>query len=83
MSETKTYLTTDKAGPRVAGRVVPRDANGKPTSGVEFALSDVEAAYDLRLGAIVLKTEAPTNEASAKPEKPKAPVKSGVENTGS
>lgn len=58
MADRKTYITTDKAGSRVAGRVVPRDELGKGKAGVELELTDAEAEYELSQGTIVLKPEA-------------------------
>lgn len=63
--ETRTYLTTEKAGPRVAGRIVPTDKDGKAKAGVEIELTAIEAEYELALGTIALKG-APVAKAPAK-----------------
>lgn len=55
MADRKTYVTTDKAGSRVAGRVVPRDEEGKAKVGFELELTDAEADYELSQGTIVAK----------------------------
>ncbi|MFT4099037.1 MAG: hypothetical protein QM651_18095 [Rhodoblastus sp.] len=52
MAEKKTYLTTGKAGPRVAGRHVPYDDDGKTLVGFPLELTDREAEYELAQGTI-------------------------------
>lgn len=49
--KTQTYVTTELAGKRVAGRVVEKP--GEP--GQELPLTELEAEHELREGTIVLK----------------------------
>lgn len=72
MGDKKTYLTTDKAGPRVAGRHVPFEGEGKIKVGYEIELTDAEADYELSQGTIVAKPDG----------KAKAPPKAGGEGAG-
>ncbi|HRY03652.1 MAG TPA: hypothetical protein P5256_11015 [Beijerinckiaceae bacterium] len=66
MADTKIYVTTDKAGPRVAGRHVPYDNGGNTKVGFELTLTDREAEYELSHGTIALKPDGRTK-ASSKP----------------
>lgn len=50
----KIYITTEKAGRSVAGRLVPLDGE-RPKIGFEIALTAGEAEYELLLGTIVEK----------------------------
>ena len=69
MAEKKTYLTTEKAGTRVAGRIVPRDSEGRITVGFPLELTDAEADYELSHGTIVPKADAPAKATrAAKPD---------------
>lgn len=76
MDEKKTYVTTAKAGPRVAGRVIPWGGDEKKYAGADLVLSDREADYELQLGTIALKRVEPAPEAEAR-GKAKKPADAG------
>lgn len=61
IDERKTYVTTERAGPVVAGRRIPpvyeKDKPARPTVGYELQLLDAEAEYELAQGTIALKKE--------------------------
>ena len=57
MADRKTYLTTELAGPRVAGRIVPFDDEGKTKVGFELELTEAEAEYELSQGTIAAKPD--------------------------
>ncbi len=68
--ETKTYITTDKAGPRVAGKHVPCDVDGNAQAGFEIELTERQAEYELAQGTIVLKPEGKAGSAAKALPKP-------------
>ncbi|PPD10001.1 MAG: hypothetical protein CTY36_01625 [Methylocystis sp.] len=59
--ESKTYVTTERAGFVVAGRRIPpvyeQGAPARPTVGFELKLLDAEAEYELAQRTIALKKE--------------------------
>lgn len=60
--DTKTYMTTDRAGWCVAGTFVPPDGDPsapRPKIGHELVLTDAQAEYELAQGTIVLKPDNP------------------------
>jgi hypothetical protein len=66
MSDKAIYITTDKAGRRVAGRIMRLDADGKPKVGQEMELTAAEAEYELSQGVIEPKPVADAPKAKAK-----------------
>lgn len=60
------YVTTEKAGPVVAGYRIPMMKDGKPQTGFELSLTPDQAEYELLAGTIAPK---PTGKKeSAKPQ---------------
>ncbi|MBG0802837.1 hypothetical protein IYW40_15325 [Methylocystis sp. H4A] len=59
--ESKTYVTTERAGFVVAGRRIPpvyeQGVPARPTVGFELKLLDAEAEYELAQRTIALKKE--------------------------